>query len=632
MQEHAVCKVWLKKIGNKILINGKDFFSEGVEELEGKFNLKPIIPYISVGEDLFEESQDPEEQEVTELSYEELKCKYDHSVYRVPAYKNHKWVGWHRNQKVIYVVAERNLYLPDELNPTTFRTNNLKILFNRKRKWVQGIGVNFGTPWGRYGPGDITPKYAVEEKVREYKNLNTAKIVTDPEQVMRNHFESSMGIKKEEVIKKIKINGIPMIFTDDKRILAMPKYEEFVPILFMVGARGGGKTLFMNYFLSMVHRYWNDRVGIMCDPAHTFFDWMLPMTHEPFNKEMARIGITPRHQAVITLYTSCPHVNIKYRDENVGYRLVIDFKDFIKKFNYYISNEYMDLSLGKSQKRLIEHIDELKFAKDIDEFNLALEKMFPNLHNEKKGDAERNMYGALSSAFRTVFESNVTSNLFQNEPSTASEWTLVTKDGKKITGNPFFIAAYAGLMPVIDNSMAMSTNKEITKRYLTELLDDVITWQTLRREDGTLERFIIGFDELGDWLVEKGDDIYKAIDRFCRECRNPRLGLLGNTQQYSHLSDSMRQNTMHIMIFACHSDKERNLIKKDFHLTKEQAESLGKLKPFECFVAVKPGCKMLVYDYDGKVNEYNDGGLWKGTIMKPFAQHMKPSDKNKGVV
>jgi hypothetical protein len=85
MNEHSVAKAWLKKVGNTILINDINFFENGADELEDKFNLKPIIPFINIGEQ-FSDEEDNKEDEITEISYDELKSKYGYVVYSVPAY------------------------------------------------------------------------------------------------------------------------------------------------------------------------------------------------------------------------------------------------------------------------------------------------------------------------------------------------------------------------------------------------------------------------------------------------------------------------------------------------------------------------------------------------------------------
>ena len=143
---------------------------------------------------------------------------------------------------------------------------------------------------------------------------------------------------------------------------------------------------------------------------------------------------------------------------------------------------------------------------------------------------------------------------------------------------------------------------------------------------GLQKRIWIGIDELKDLLGKKGSDVYKALDHLFTQGRFPMIGFIGNLQEYTMMTTSMRNNTTHLIVFDLQAASERKAVATDYLLDHEILESMIKLKKFQCLFITKQ--KMVIYDNDGKmeVKPAGIGGIWKGSIVPPITVHKKPSD------
>jgi len=604
-QLHSYAKVWLSKLGNEILINGTNFFVAD-DKLKGKFHVPRLQTYIKLGYELIDEE---ELEGITTISYPDLKKKFGLYIYRIPAKK-----AWRSRQVDILVIAKKQQGRAD-IPENTIRRRNSRgkciIEWDKEKERIRGVGEDFGTEEGQHSTGDITPWISYGKKDKKAHNriieYDSFADVSD------NLFDVWRGIYQRK-IRKQPVKELPVMITDEGLLLCMPYDKELVPKILVVGKTGTGKSFTINSLMGRIFYIFQDKVGLLNDSLDQFYDLMLPMKGEGHVRELQRIGNTPRPLPVINLYMSCPDVQIRYSEEKIGYRLTISFEAFLYKWKYYTFG-VSRWDLGKAETYLTRQvIYKIKDCKTTGEIEEILKGVLPNARDPKKGDGMRNMMAKWDSKFDNIFRDAFTSNLFQTEETTAAEWVLKTPDGE-YKGHPFIISAYAGLLPVINNAMAK--DRTIAPKQMADLISEIVKWQM--RLGDKKKRIWVAIDELKDLLKKPGDDVYKALDYLFTQGRFPKIGFLGNVQEYTKLSPSMRANSSHLIIFELQTDEERKAIAKDYDIEVKKITELSVLKKHQSLFVTRE--RTILYDKDGIRKRAETGGMWRGKVLPPLTVH-----------
>lgn len=605
-------KAWLNRLGNTIYINGQDPFSKYVKDIP----ITPLRTCINLGEHFINED---ELAELTMISHKDLKQKFGITLYRMLATKGKTW---YKGQREIVYLGRAGPGIPNELPETTVRTRGIKIEWDKLNQRVRAIGFGCGTPRGRYRDGDVTPwAYYAREKKKPHnvnaisKRDNLASLTDD----LINKWRGNP--KQRSIIKNIK--ELPVMITEEGYLLCIPK-TRILPRMLIVGKSGKGKSWALNSILGRIIYIFQDRAGLMNDSLNQFYDLMCPMTQTGFLHQLAKIGNEGKPLPVVLLYMSCPGVKIRYADENAGFRLVVDFADFLYRWDYY-AHGTKKWDIGSPQKYINKEIvSALRTKRNVAEIKKYLFAHLTATRGiEKKdgtkelNDGDKKMLMKWSASLESVMHDQFMSNLFINEPNTAPTWELLTDDDK-IKAHPFITCYEAGLLPVVNNSLAK--NYPIAKKHLSDLMHKVVDWQ-ISREENKRRRVWIAVDELKDFLDRKGDDIYKALEYVFTQGRVNKVGFIGNIQEYTSISNKMRNNSTHLIIFELQTDVERKAIAKDYNLEKEKVDEIADLKTFQCLFTTKD--KIILYDKDGRRSE-RKGGIWRGKVLPPISVHKSP--------
>ena len=96
------------------------------------------------------------------------------------------------------------------------------------------------------------------------------------------------------------------------------------------------------------------------------------------------------------------------------------------------------------------------------------------------------------------------------------------------------------------------------------------------------------------------------------------IGFVGNVQEYSKLTNSMRNNSTHLIIFEMRTDDERKAIAKDYPVMKEKINDMQALTKHRCYFLTQK--KVIVYEPDGR-EKIVEGGMWRGKVLPPLNVH-----------
>ena len=604
---HSFAKAWLLRLGNQVLINGKDFLGINADKALKKFKIQPLKTWISIGTDLLDEK---EIAQITEIPYQEMKHKFGLTVYSVPI-DNVKVKPWVKNQRMVYVLEKKRIGISGEISYDNFNRMKLKLEWNRKDVTIRGVGHNFGTREGRFEKGDITPwvPYDTEQKSTRKTTLVTHDSYSE---ITDNLVElwTNKKFKNEQVMK---INELPVMILEESELLCMPKTMP-LPKILIVGKTGRGKSWALNSLMGRVFYIFQHRVGLLNDSLDQFYDLMLKAPKE-FIPELSRVGNEPRNLPVVNLYMSCPNLNVRYNDEHIGYRLTIPLKEFLYRYEFYTKG-VSKWDLGSPEKYLRKDvINAMQKCKTGKEVGKVLEGIIPNATEEK---GIRQMIFKWESAFENIFRDEFTSNLFGHEETTSAYWKVKLSDGEEVTGHPFLVSMEAGLLPVVNNSKAKT--RYIAKKHMANLLRKIIDWQIAKDEEKRKPTWIC-IDELRDFLKKKHDELYDSLDYLFTQGRFCKVGFIGSIQSYTTLSEDMKQNASHLIVFHIQTNEERNAIAKDYHISREVIDQLSNLKTFQCLFITKE--KVIIYDKCGR-RRVVEGGIWKGKIIPPITVHKSP--------
>lgn len=376
-------------------------------------------------------------------------------------------------------------------------------------------------------------------------------------------------------------------------------------------------SFILNSMLGRIFYTFQDRVALLNDSLDQFYDLSLPMMG--FDDKLAMLGNTPKHLPVINLYMSGPHVKIKYPEENVSYRLVLSFKDFLFRWSFW-THGVDKWKIGPPEKYFTKTLVEaMQSCSDIDSSRQTIFKIITDQMDGKLDDGKKAMIMKWVSTLDSVYRDEFTDNLYKSDKSVAAEWELITRDGEKLKGHPLIIAAEAGTVPIVNNFMVKT--KPIAKKHMADLLNKIVMWQMLRGDKK--KNWWVFIDELKDFLGRQlsSDELYQALDYIFTQGRYNKIGFVGNVQEYSKLTPSMRANATHLIIFELQTKDERNAVAGDFGLDKDQIEKISKLDKFQSLMVAKD--KVVLYDKYG-TREVKDGGIWRGYSVPPISIHKAP--------
>lgn len=602
--EHSCAKAWLRYFGNKIYIKGQEYMHCSDEVYE-KFKPYSLKTYLTVGDDIVE---DEDISTIQYITYGDLMERFGYAIYSYRAKKK-----WYHGQQKVYTIEKLNKTNEENLfnyNSFTARHNKqgmFKIEWNPSEKWIRGIGKGFTNNDSKKPTQNHTQKiYYDEKKESPNKILSKRDSYAD---VTEDLFSEWLS-KPLTHSQKVRIKELPVMITDDGKLLCIPQDENLVPKILIVGKSGKGKSFAMNSLLGRVVYCFKDRVGLLNDSLDQFYDLMLENDSTEMSYTLERIGNKPKNLPVINLYMSGPNITIKYAKELISYRLVVSMKEFLTAYGFWTKN-IPTWSLDKPQsyltKDVINHIHKSRTIKDLKE------KLYECIDMEDKKSKSSMIYKWLGK-FENIFRDEFTDNLFMHEPTTSPYWTLVRRDGKKIVSHPFLVCMEAGLVPVVNNFMVKT--KPVAKKQMVSLIYKITEHQMNQGKDK--RQMWVFVDELRDFLGRKGDELYEALDYLFTQGRFLRLGFCGNVQEYSKLSKGMKSNSTHLIIFEMQTDDERKAIGKDYSLTKSQLQEMGVLKKFQCLFTTKE--KIVIYDIEGR-RQVKEGGLYRGKILPPLSTH-----------
>jgi hypothetical protein len=209
-----------------------------------------------------------------------------------------------------------------------------------------------------------------------------------------------------------------------------------------------------------------------------------------------------------------------------------------------------------------------------------------------------------------------------------AKWTLYNrKDKHSENMYPFMALLKANLIPVI-KTMDIK-NKFYYPQYMKFIIDSIFNNQVLNPwfYNNKIEIYMV-IDEITNiankqrlWSVGG-----RSLLRCATEGRPNRIGIVGNTQDYTNIPDSIINQSDYCLCLQL-KDKEAKQVGKDYNLHKRHIKEIKELDQFEMMAVTKR--EYVIYDKNGNRKVTDSRVAHRGHILPPLIQHSPPTEGTK---
>jgi hypothetical protein len=404
--------------------------------------------------------------------------------------------------------------------------------------------------------------------------------------------------------KKLYIDDIPIMITNQNEILCIPKENETTH-WGITGQTGTCKTILINSTLSWDFHH-TKRVCInLNDIQSDSFEWSMPTNS--FLDILDKLNIKPCPTPIIYVFPSTDSLQIDKKQRKFPFiKMSIPLEEVIRNIEDYYP-------LDKSKVYVGNLIDDLIECSSISEIRSIIDENIPEKHMQMKFK--------IMNIFEAIFNNNML-NVSVPEAPAYLGWT----DGKDTYKN-FTIQTLmrAGFVPSIQT--ADLANQDYFSAYMAFIVKELYRNQN---EDPYFKEKIVSLfvDEIDKlWKGDNGKLIIKALCFIGTNGRMARIGMRWSTQHYELVPEKIRNNTKYLFISRKSDAKEVKEIEKDFGMPKSMQDDILKLTTdkkkglFE-MVAVTTE-EFVLYDViTGKKRRTSQPQ--RGFLIPPMARHRVP--------
>ena len=454
------------------------------------------------------------------------------------------------------------------------------------------------------------------EKKGEYKKEYSAEDYYDRGSSILEKYEKNISSLDEEEEKFMDIPEIPVLFSETGELVCIKK-EDDIPTIGFVGKRGSGKSYTMHSVIDHIVHKMKERVIFINDSLNQTATWSKKNSDTGQAHILSRINEVPTPLPCVFIY---PQVRNMKKDnleeEGIGVRMSISFKQLIRNYTYTLQGK-KEWDLGNSQKYLQNMKEEISGCKSYDDVEYTVSTEMGKLI----GEGTKGLKGTITkilACMRDVFDYNFL-NISSGVPS---HFTF------KTPSREFKETLYTGLMDVGVVPIIVTSHLKrfhFYPQYERLIIDKTFNDQITKSKGRTW----IAADEVGD-IIKKGTKKTVASEAFIN-CvtggRQPQLGTLYNTQNYSKLDEEIRNNTSYLFSGIYSSSEEVNAICRDFDLPDRYKGKNGVLTNLEKgeIVVMTNDRKFVVYTPDG--DRYETSGVFRGIPVPTLSEHMRPGLK-----
>jgi len=516
------------------------------------------------------------------------------------------------------------------------------------------------TSLGHYDMGTIPPEHIVEYNpienwirlvgrnsqgkkilIRQAKGYYNKELqLEDYSQIYEDYISEISPFTFEENDKKILIPEIPILLTEDGRLVCLPHTKD-LPKIGIFGAPGKGKTLVMHLIADLVYWKWNKKIIIANDSvSFQTKSWSLSWDagkNKDFIKKLEVVGHETRPLSCVYLFQNTNDLTDVELENEASYRISLPFKDIIFSNPAFFFKNVEDL--GASEKYLNGllynggklRVDGLIHADSIDKIiNLINEQIVieqGKISLDEQSEKllvykipNESVRAKLSSLFQEIWNLKI----FDINSQIPSKWVSITPDGAKTELLPWRACLYSDLVPVLVTSYLI--NNKYFPSYYNFMLNDLFNMQQEpKNKKNELELWMF-IDEIH--ALFQHQSIFEKIRDMMKQGRPNRMAFVYATQYFGDISPDIELITDYIISFQQTATEGKKIL-QNFDAMRHQVKSIRMLTKYHAIIAGKSGNPLIVYDTEGKKEIYEDGTPFKGIIFPSVSQHSAP--KSEGI-
>jgi hypothetical protein len=428
-------------------------------------------------------------------------------------------------------------------------------------------------------------------------------------------------LSREDRFSKIKINHLPVMITDNHKILCLPNNQETSHIG-ATAATSKGKGILGNTLLGFEYWMFKRLCLIFNDFQQETLEQSLPCMNKVFANNLKMIGVKPKAYPIVYVYPSNRNLVIDETERLFPHiKMSIPTNIIIKNIEHYYK-------LDKSAKYITGYIDRFMECKDLEEIEEVLgeiiQENFPD-QKDKGGKKYEEMKFKIKIVFKNIFDERISDSASPDAPA----FLRVKKKGLNYYNFTVQALLAGGLIPSIQTSEIRT--KPWFSAYMSFILESI--YNDKYKDESflkgrVLSMFVPEIDKM--WKGNKGDLIKDALSLIGTNGRRASIGLRWDAQDYNAVPDSIRSNTRHLFVLRKNNAEEVREIVKDYNINKDVQDWILKLVTdpergiFECVALTND--KFVLYNLrDGSVTTSREPQ--RGRLITPLAHHKIPGVK-----
>lgn len=417
----------------------------------------------------------------------------------------------------------------------------------------------------------------------------------------------------EDKYSKVFINHVPVMITDNNKVLCIPTDKELFHIG-ITGATGKGKGIVGNNLLGWEYWLMKRHCMILNDFQRETFEQSLPCFNKIFQENLKIINARPTPLPLVYVYPSNKHLRIGKEEAMFPHiKMSIPTRALIQEIEKYYK-------LDKSAKYFTANIDKFLECRDLEEIDEALKEIIEeNVKEYKNKRSLENMMFKIRTVFKNIFDEMITDNSSPEAPA-----FINIRNGKGEIYNNLVIQSliFAKVIPSIQTSDIRS--KSWFSAYMSFIVESIYEdkFRDAFLKEVTVSMYVPEIDKM--WKEENGKLIKESLGLLGTNGRRVGIGLRWDAQDYDSIPDSIRSNTPYLFVLRKSDSKEVNGIVKDYNISKDVQDQILSLESdpkkalFEC-VALTTN-RFILYDQrSGQTTSTNTPQ--RGRLITPMAHH-----------
>lgn len=424
-------------------------------------------------------------------------------------------------------------------------------------------------------------------------------------------------LSMDDRYSRIKIQHIPVMITDNNRILCLPNNEETTHIGF-TSMTGKGKGIGGNTLLGFEYWMKNKLCMVFNDFQQETLEYSLPCLNRVFWNNLRLIGVTPRPYPMVYIYPSNRNLILGETEKLFPHiKMSLPTRVIIKNIEDYYK-------LDKSAKYITGYIDRFLKCKDLQEIEEELDSILIENFPDQKGKKFEEMKFKIKIVFKNIFDEKIADSASPDAPA----FLTIKKKGFEYYNFTVQALLVAGFIPSIQTSEIRT--KPWFSSYMSFILESIYEdkYKDPFLKDRALSLFVPEIDKM--WKGEQGDRIKKSLSLIGTNGRRAGIGLRWDAQDYGAVPDAIRANTKYLFVLRKSNAEEVADIKKDFNVDKEVQDWILRLETepekgrFDAVALTTD--KFVLYNLrDGTIQ--TSSLPQKGRLITPMAHHKVPGTK-----